>query len=92
MGAVGWTPFHSSLPVAFGYTDLDGNKTTRVVLPLALVHPPLGVKLLAWCTERQDFRRFFVRSMQGQTPQPGDFSGDLMALLEGPLCKYSRRA
>jgi predicted DNA-binding transcriptional regulator YafY len=24
-------------PVAFGYTDLDGNVTTRTVLPLALV-------------------------------------------------------
>ena len=45
----------ASQPVAFGYTDLDGNKTTRTVLPLALVHPPQGVKLLAWCAERQDF-------------------------------------
>ena len=42
--------------VAFGYTDLDGNQTARTVLPLALVRPPQGVKLLAWCTERQDFR------------------------------------
>jgi predicted DNA-binding transcriptional regulator YafY len=24
------------------------------VLPLALVHPPQGVKLLAWCQERED--------------------------------------
>lgn len=34
-------------PVAFGYTDMSGNKTARTVLPLALVHPPQGVKLLA---------------------------------------------
>ncbi|MDQ1850791.1 WYL domain-containing protein [Gemmobacter fulvus] len=79
-------------PVAFGYTDLDGNKTTRTVLPLALVHPPQGVKLLAWCAARQDFRQFFVRSMQGPKPQPGDFSGDRMALLEGLLDKYTGRA
>ena len=78
--------------MAFGYTDLDGNKTTRAVLPLALVHPPQGVKLLAWCAERQDFRQFFVRSMQGPTPQPGDFSGDRTALLEGLLDKYTGRA
>lgn len=82
----------ASQPVAFGYTDLDGNETTRTVLPLALVHPPQGVKLLAWCAERQDFRQFFVRSMQGLTPRPGDFGGDRMALLEGLLEKYDGRA
>jgi len=82
----------ASQPVAFGYTDLDGNKTQRTVLPLALVHPPQGVKLLAWCAERQDFRQFFVRSMQDPTPQPGDFSGDRMALLQGLLDKYTGRA
>lgn len=73
----------ASQPVAFGYTDLDGNKTARTVLPLALLHPPQGVKLLAWCAARQDFRQFFVRSMQGPTPQPGDFSGDWMARWRG---------
>ena len=82
----------ASRPVAFGYTDLDGNKTTRTALPLALVHPLQGVKLLAWCAERQDFRQFFVRSMQGPKPQPGDFSSDRMALLEGLLDKYTGRA
>ncbi len=82
----------ASQPVAFSYTDLDGNKTTRTVLPLALVHPPQGVKLLAWCAERQDFRQFFVRSMEGPTPQRGDFSGDRISLLEGLLDKYTGRA
>ena len=56
------------------------------------MHPPQGVKLLAWCAERQDFRQFFVRSMQDPTPQAGDFSGDRMALLEGLLDKYTSRA
>ena len=41
----------ASQPVAFGYTDLSGQETTRTVLPLALVHPPQGVKLLAWCAD-----------------------------------------
>lgn len=79
-------------PVAFGYTDLSGNETTRTVLPLALVHPSQGVKLLAWCEEREGFRQFFVRAMTKLTPQPGDFSADRMALLQGLLDKEVGRA
>ena len=75
----------ASQPVAFGYTDLSGQETTRIVLPLALVHPPQGVKLLAWCEERKDFRQFFVRAMRGLTLWEGDFSGERMALLRGLL-------
>lgn len=81
----------ASQPVAFGYTDQSGNQTTRTVLPLALVHPPQGVKLLAWCQERGDFRQFFVRAMTGLAAQPGDFSADRLALLEGLLDKESGR-
>ena len=72
-----------SRPVEFGYTDLSGNVTARVVLPLALVHPPQGVKLLAWCEERQDFRQFFVRAMSGLQARPGDFADRRMTLLKG---------
>lgn len=79
-------------PVAFGYTDLSGTATTRIVLPLALVHPPQGVKLLAWCEERRDFRQFFVRAMKGLVPQAGDFSAGRMVLLEGLLSKEAGRA
>jgi predicted DNA-binding transcriptional regulator YafY len=78
--------------VAFGYTDLSGQATTRTVLPLALVHPPQGVKLLAWCEERRDFRQFFVRAMQGLTLREGDFSWDRMALLKGLLDMEATRA
>jgi predicted DNA-binding transcriptional regulator YafY len=81
----------ASQTVAFSYTDQSGNQTTRSVLPLALVHPQQGVKLLAWCQERADFRQFFVRAMQGLVPQPGDFSADRLALLEGLLDKESWR-
>lgn len=77
----------ASQPVAFGYTDLSGQETTRTVLPLALVHPPQGVKLLAWCEERRDFRQFFVRAMRRLTLREGDFSENRMALLQGMLDK-----
>ncbi|WP_335425429.1 helix-turn-helix transcriptional regulator [Gemmobacter denitrificans] len=82
----------TSRPVAFGYTDLSGKETTRTVLPLALVHPPQGVKLLAWCGERKDFRQFFVRAMKGLTLEVGDFSGNRLALLQGLLDKEAGRA
>lgn len=82
----------ASQPVAFGYTDLSGQETTRMVLPLALVHPPQGVKLLAWCAERRDFRQFFVRAMRELTLGEGDFSGNRMALLQGLLDKEVGRA
>ena len=78
-----------SQPVAFGYTDLSGQETTRTVLPLALVHPPQGVKLLAWCEERRDFRQFFVRAVQRLAIKQGDFSEGKMALLKGLLDKES---
>lgn len=48
--------------------------------------------MLAWYAEREDFRQFFVRSIQGPMLQPGDFSGDRTALLEGLLDKYTGRA
>jgi predicted DNA-binding transcriptional regulator YafY len=82
----------ASQPVAFGYTDLSGQVTTRTVLPLALVHPPQVVKLLAWCEERGDFRQFFVRAMRGLTLREGDFSGDRLVLLQGLLDKETSRA
>lgn len=82
----------ASQPVAFGYTDLSGQETTRTVLPLALVHPPQGVKLLAWCEKRKDFRQFFVRAMKGLTLGVGDFSGDRLELLKGLLDKETGRS
>ncbi|KGJ05687.1 hypothetical protein IT41_05635 [Paracoccus halophilus] len=70
-------------PVAFSYTDLSDNETERRVLPLALVHPPQGVKLLAWCELAEGYRQFFIRAMRDLTPQPGDFAEDRIALLQG---------
>ncbi|WP_444455326.1 WYL domain-containing protein [Rhodobacter capsulatus] len=74
-------------PVSFEYTDLSGTTTARRVLPLVLVHPAQGVKLLAWCETREGFRQFFVRAMAGLSLQSGDFRADRMALLQGLLEK-----
>lgn len=73
----------ASQPVAFGYTDLSDQTSARSVLPLALVHPPQGVKLLAWCQAAEGYRQFFVRAMQDVQPRAGDFSAERMALLQG---------
>lgn len=72
-----------SRPVAFGYTDLSDNESARTVLPLVLVHPPQGVKLLAWCRAAEGYRQFFVRAMRDVTVQAGGFADDRLALLQG---------
>lgn len=77
----------ASAPVRFDYTDLADKQTQRLVLPLALVHPAQGVKLLAWCELAQDFRQFFVRAMRDLTPQPGSFAAERLALLQGLATK-----
>lgn len=71
-----------AVPVSFRYLDRDGQETAREVYPLALVHPPQGVKLLAWCTLRQDFRQFFVREMRGMIAGGETFESSRLALLQ----------
>jgi predicted DNA-binding transcriptional regulator YafY len=83
---------HTCQAVQFVYTDLTGQETQRSVLPLALVHPPQGVKLLAWCELRGEFRQFFARTMRGLALRDGDFSKDRMALLQGLFAKEVDRA
>ena len=73
----------ASQPVFFGYTDLSDQRSEREVLPLALVHPPQGVKLLAWCEAAQGYRQFFVRAMRDLAPRSGGFAERRMALLQG---------
>lgn len=79
-------------PLRFDYTDMGGNQTTRQVLPLALVHPPQGVKLLAWCETAQGYRQFFVRAIAGLALAPGDFTAVRLELLQGLLAKESGQA
>ncbi len=40
------------------YNDKDGRQTERPVWPLSIVFLDRTLMLLAWCTLRQDFRRF----------------------------------
>ena len=70
-------------PVFFGYCDLSGRRSERAVLPLVLVHPEQGVKLLAWCEAAQGYRQFFVRAMHDLSPRPGSFADHRLALLRG---------
>lgn len=72
----------ASQPVFFGYTDLSDQQSEREVLPLALVHPPQGVKLLAWCEAAQGYRQFFVRAMRELALRPGGFAERRMTLLQ----------
>ncbi len=81
--AVLHTAIRDCQPVHFGYTDLSEQCSDRTVLPLALVHPPQGVKLLAWCEKAQGYRQFFVRAMRDPAPRPGDFRAARLALLRG---------
>jgi len=69
--------------VAFRYRDLEERETVRMVYPLALVHPPQGVKLLAWCGLRGEYRQFFVRQMRDVAPGAESFAEARMALLRG---------
>ena len=46
------------------YRDKDGTLTTRRVWPLSVVFLDRTLMLLAWCTLRQDFRRFHIGAME----------------------------
>ena len=49
------------------YTDRDGSQTQRVIWPLSVVFLDRTLLLLAWCTWRQDFRRFKLDLMGNVT-------------------------
>jgi hypothetical protein len=72
-----------SHPVFFGYSDLSGRPSEREVLPLALVHPEQGVKLLTWCEAAQGYRQFFVRAMCEPALRSGCFADRRLTLLQG---------
>ena len=76
---------HDCQPISFHYTDLQGEETARAVLPIVIVHPPQGVKLLAWCAMRRKCRQFFVRSMRDLNVEPGSFRADRLTLLREVL-------
>jgi predicted DNA-binding transcriptional regulator YafY len=47
------------------YTDRGGTPTRRRIWPLSVVFLDRTLMVLAWCTLRQDFRRFHLDSMSG---------------------------
>lgn len=54
------------------YADESGARTTRTILPLAVVYTERCLTLLAWCTLRDDFRMF--RGDRIAEVQDGDHS------------------
>ena len=46
------------------YRDKDGSVTARRIWPLSVVFLDQTLMCLAWCTLRQDFRRFHVGAME----------------------------
>ena len=74
-----------SRPVSFDYTDLKGQKTSRRVLPIEIVHPATGIQLLAWCEKRQAHRKFFVKEIHGLRVHAGDFSARRADLIQGAI-------
>jgi hypothetical protein len=77
----------ASRPVAFDYTDLSGQETTRSVLPLTLVHHTPRCEIACLVRGAQGFSPV----MQGLTLRAGDLREDRMALLHGLLDKEARR-
>lgn len=67
--------------VSFQYTDLAGEVTVRTILPLALVHPPQGIKLIGWCKKRQDYRQFFIRALSDLALRGKGFADRRLTLL-----------
>lgn len=50
--------------VELTYRDQSGEVTTRTIYPVALGYYEDGQTLVAWCTLRQDYRRFRLERMQ----------------------------
>jgi len=56
--------------VELSYRDLRGNASRRIVYPLALGYYEDRQVLVAWCTLRQDYRRFRIDGMEAVTLLP----------------------
>ena len=57
------------------YADAEGQRTRRVVLPLALVYYVDSTILAAWCELRQDFRHFRLDRIAGAERLGQSFAG-----------------
>ena len=67
--------------VAVAYTDRAGHQTQRVLWPLSVVFMDRTLMLLAFCTLRQDFRRFRLEALEGLRLTEESFRPRRVALL-----------
>ncbi|MCW1918237.1 WYL domain-containing protein [Rhodobacter sp. KR11] len=67
--------------VAVAYTDRGGQASQRVLWPLSVVFMDRTLMLLAFCTLRQDFRRFRLEALAGVTLTRDSFRPRRVALL-----------
>ncbi len=63
------------------YAARDGSTTRRRIWPLSVVFLDRTLMLLAWCTLRQDFRRFHLGSMSDITQTTDSFRPRRVPLL-----------
>ena len=63
------------------YRDKDGSITARRIWPLSVVFLDQTLMCLAWCTLRQDFRRFHVGAMDDVRPTTESFRPRRVPLL-----------
>jgi predicted DNA-binding transcriptional regulator YafY len=63
------------------YLDRDGSQTRRRIWPLSVVFLDRTLMLLAWCTLRQDFRRFHLGRLADITETAESFRPRRVALL-----------
>jgi predicted DNA-binding transcriptional regulator YafY len=63
------------------YRDADGRQSVRQIWPLGLVYLDNEQMLLAWCTLRQDFRKFIVARMEAVAALPDSFRPRRVPLL-----------
>jgi predicted DNA-binding transcriptional regulator YafY len=76
--------------LAVGYIDRGGQPSQRVIWPLSVVFLDRTLMLLAWCTLRQDFRRFRLEALEGVRITGESFRPRRVALLRQFLAELRR--
>ena len=84
------------LKLRINYRDRAGNVTSREVEPLRLAHTGRLWYLVAWDTERKDWRTFRIDRVQrlassGQQFVPRDFPGDIAAYVSRSISQVPYR-
>lgn len=73
--------------VRIAYEDLSGARSVREIWPLSIVWFDRALMCLAWCTLRQDFRRFHLDRMQDVSLTDTSFRPRRVALLRDYIAK-----